>query len=571
MKSICEVKNILRQLNHLVQHQVLCSSSVVVKLFFLLLTSCSAQTMPSILMDEKVIETHYLPDFSYAGYKNGTVLLPDRGTIFYAIDYGVIANDGLDDSKALKKAIEQLNDVAGAVILKLPPGKIILSDIIYLERSDFILRGAGSHEKGTLLYFPRPLMYEPDPEPLRELREYLITFDKRQREKENNIDLPFSQYAWSGGFIWTQVPGERVKSYLEKYEQPLNVLANVVSGKRGDLTATIKNVNNLQVGDVVELQLFNKDGKNGKIIDVLYQNTQVSVGSHHYNFPLLPIVRQQLEIVEISDDLVTFNGPLTIDIDPSYQSHLVEWKHLENVGIEHLSIEFPMSPRVAHHVEVGFNAINLTRLYNSWVQDVVITNADSGILTEEIANVTIKDITTKGDHYAHYTVAMAGVHNVLAQRIIVENEAEHPLSFNTFSTKNVYKDCIVYKIPVLDQHSGANHQNLFDNTTVYINNKGLDSYGLFKGGGAGYWKPSHGAYSTFWNTNVILKQPELVTGSFLLDGMKDGPFARVIGTHGNIDVQVNYEPRSYINHTNQALTTVPSLYEYQLLQRTKTD
>ncbi len=34
-------------------------------------------------------------------------------------------------------------------------------------------------------------------EDLKELREYLIEFDKRQREKENNIDLPFSQFAWS--------------------------------------------------------------------------------------------------------------------------------------------------------------------------------------------------------------------------------------------------------------------------------------------------------------------------------------------------------------------------------------
>ncbi|NJM78453.1 MAG: hypothetical protein HC854_00250 [Flavobacterium sp.] len=66
-----------------------------------------------------------------------------------------------------------------------------MSEIIYIERSNFVLKGMGSDENGTELYFPRPMMYLKDPEPLVELREYLIELDKRQREKENNIDLPF--------------------------------------------------------------------------------------------------------------------------------------------------------------------------------------------------------------------------------------------------------------------------------------------------------------------------------------------------------------------------------------------
>jgi hypothetical protein len=548
-------------------HRFVFIKCAIIIFISLKLNSCSAQDLPEILVNKEVIENNYLPDFSYAGFKNGEQEIPTDGKIYAATDYGVIANDGLDDSKALIRAISKLRSVKGTVILKLPVGKIILSDIIYIERSDFILRGSGSGKYGTQLYFPRPLMYVPDPEPLKELREYLLEFDKRQREKKNNIDLAFSQYAWSGGFIWTQVSGERVKSYLEKYERPVNVLAKVTSGKRGDFTVTVKNNSSLKVGDVTELQLFNKDGKEGKIVEELYKNTDVKVGTHHLNFPELPIVRQQLEITSIDGNQVTFKTPLTISIDPSYKAQIVEWKHLENVGIEHLAIEFPMTPRVAHHVEAGFNAINLTRLYNSWVQDVVITNADSGILTEEIANVTIKNITTKGDHYAHYTVAMAGVHNVLAENIKVKNKAEHPLSFNTFSTKNVYKNCEVFVDPVLDQHSGANHQNLFDNIKVYVDSQGENSYPLFAGGGAGYWKPSHGAYSTFWNINVKFLNPEQFPKSFTLNGMKDGPFARVIGVHGNHNIKIEYGPDAYINLTNVSLEKAPSLYEYQLSRR----
>src|SRR5690606_12990270 len=153
-------------------------------------------------------------------------------------------------------------------------------------------------------------------------------------------------------------------------------------------------------------------------------------------------------------------------IKPSYEAQMVTWNYLEEVGIEHFRITFPDTPRVAHHVEQGYNGIFLTRIFNSWVQDVVIHNAESGILTEEIANVTIKDIVTEGTNMAHYTVAMAAVHNVLVNNLKVYNNAVHPLSFNTFSTKNVYQNCEVFVNPVLDQHSGANHQNLFDNIMV---------------------------------------------------------------------------------------------------------
>jgi len=530
--------------------------------------SCKSQELPEILSNKQVMQKEYLPDFSYAGYMNGLESIPvGNGKIIDATDYGVRADDGLDDSKALIAAIAAIKNMEGSIILQLPAGKLILSDIIYIERSNFTLRGAGSGQNGTELYFPRPLMYAQDPDQLQELREYLVEFDKRQREKENNIDLAFSQYAWSGGFIWTQVPGERVKSYSGKYDREEKVMAYVESGERGATSFTVKEASQLEIGAVLELQLFNKDGENGKIITELYQGADVKVGSHHWMFPDLPIVRQQVQVVAVHGNRVTINTPLTIAIDPAYKARLIEWKHLENVGIENIRINFPMTPRIAHHVEQGFNAICLTRLYNSWVKNVVINNADSGILTEEIANVTIQDITTTGDHYAHYTVAMAGVHNVLAENISVKNKAEHPLSFNTFSTKNVYKNCEVFVDPVLDQHSGANHQNLFDHTTVHINAAGIKEYPLFAGGGAGYWKPSHGAYSTFWNTKVILENESDKPEYLLLNGMTDGPRARVIGVSGNSNFTVEYGPDAYIHGVNKELIRIPSLYDFQLSQR----
>ncbi|GIQ61093.1 hypothetical protein Flavo103_42280 [Flavobacterium collinsii] len=526
-----------------------------------------SQQAPKILNDSK---NNYLPDFSYAGYHFGESQIPETsGKVINATDYGVKANDGLDDSKALLKAIEAANDVQGNVILQLPAGRIIVSAVLYLERSNFILRGMGSGEKGTEIYCPRPMMYFKDPESLAELREYLTTFDKRQREPENNIDLPFSQYAWSGGIIWTQIPKERVKSYLDKYEPTPNPLAKVNSGTIGEHTISVSEVKGIKVGDILELQLFNKDGENGEIIKDLYQGAPVKPGSHHWKFPKLPIVRQQVEITKISGSKITIKTPLTITIKPSYQAQLVEWKHLSEVGIEQLHFTFPDIPRVAHHVEPGNNALFLTRLFNSWVKDVVITNADSGILAEEIANVTIQDIVTDGPHLSHYTVTLGGVHNVLVRNLKIYNKAVHPLSFNTFATKNVYQNCEIFTDALLDQHSGANHQNLFDQITVHLQTDKNNSYYLFGGGGADYWKPSHAPFSTFWNLNVKVENPTEITKPILLYGMKDGPFARIIGVNGNAKFEVKYEPDAYVEFLNTPMSKIPSLYDYQLQRRVK--
>ncbi len=543
---------------------------LILQILFSTVTIVHSQDLPDILDDTKVKDAYFLPDYSFAGYHNGLKNIPDpAGKIVNALDYGVISNDGLDDSKALILAIKEASKFSGKVILKLPPGRLIISDIIYLERSNFVIRGAGTDKSGTELYFPRPLMYCKDPIELKELRAYLIELNKRQREKEKNIDLPFSQYAWSGGFIWTKATNTRVKSYLPKYNKPYNVLAKIVSGKRGEFVLQTSKIFDLKIGDVVELQLFNKKGAHGEMISDLYPDAELKVGSHHWNFPDLPLVKQQVEILKIQGNFITINAPITIDIKPSYSAQLVEWTHLKEVGIENFKITFPNSPRIAHHVEQGFNAIYLTRIYNGWVKNIEIENADSGILTEEIANVTMSNIKTKGKHYAHYTVMMQGTYNVLAERISVCNKAEHPLSFNTFSTKSVYSNCEILVDPILDQHSGANHQNLFDNIRVLVNPKTNTSYPLFAGGGAGYWKPSHGAFSTFWNIDVQFPDDFDPRLPINLDGMKDGPHARLIGIKANKKITVSYEPKAYLDRINQDVRKAPSLYQFQLQKRLK--
>ncbi|UII23192.1 glycoside hydrolase family 55 protein [Fulvivirga ligni] len=541
--------------------------------YFYILILCTWTTIvlgqqPAILADKKVAKENYLPDFSYAGYESGltTDFQLDKPTQLHIEDFGAKPNDNLDDTKAIQKAMAKAHEVEGPVEVIFPAGEFILSEVLFITRSNIVLTGDGSGDDGTVIYCPRPMSYMADPEPLKELREYLVKLDKRQKEPQNNIDLPFSQYAWSGGMIWTYAPGERIKTYLPEYNLKATVLAHLESGKMGALTATVDDASELKKGDVVQVEWFNKGGEKGALLDQLYKREEVKIGSHHWEYPDEPLVKQQLRIVNIKGNTIEFSGPLLLDINKEWAPQITAWKHLEHVGVQHLQFKFPMAPNIAHHVEEGYNAIYLTRLFDGWVNDVVIKNADSGILTEESASLTISNITTSGDKIAHYSVYIGGVHNVLVDHLKVYNEVRHALSFNTLATKNVYTHCEVFTAPVLDQHAGANHQNLFDDIVMDVDLGSKRSYPLFKGGGAGYWKPSHGAYSTFWNINLHFKNGHDSQDAVLLNGMDDGSYARLVGIHADLPVKIEYGPDAYIELTNKQ-PEILSLYQYQLEKR----
>jgi hypothetical protein len=507
----------------------------------------------------------YIPDYSYAGYKNGEVQLPEpTGTVFNVLDYGAKPDDALDDTQAVFKALAAANNHQGPVILKFPAGRFILSDIIYIERSDFALKGEG---KDTTLYYPFPLSTLPTPAAFKELDEYLIKFDKRQREKQNNVDMPFSLYAWSGGFIWTQSPNARGKAYLEEYDDFPEPLTVVTKGAKDSLSITVEDSTEIAIGDVVKIEWYNKEGEFGSILDAMYGDRMrfAKLGSHHWNYPDRALVTQMVRITAKQGNELTLSSPLVMEARAQWQPSVVPWEHLQNVFISDLNIDFPNGIAMPHHVEAGFNAIYLMSLFDSYVNNVTINNADAGIISDDIANVTISDVTTKGEHDAHYTVHMGSVFNVLNEHIRVKNTAVHPLSFNTYAVKSVYKDSVVFSMARLDQHSGANHHNLFDNITAHIQlDSTQDSFKVFDGGGAGYWKPSHGRHSTMYNINVQVEGGK--PGSITFNGPSDGVELNMIGVHSNREFEVDYGVDTYFEQIGQ-IPLVPSLYDYQLEQR----
>lgn len=515
-------------------------------------------------------EMSELPDFSYAGYEFGLGTIPNAsGTIINASSFGVIADDGLDDSAAMLKALAAAHAAEGPVTLKLPEGRIVVSVILPITRSDIVLRGAGSGDDGTEIHFPRPLSDIDKSSRMDELRTYLKKYEKRQREPKRNIDELFSEYSWTGGFIWIQKPETRAASYLEEYDPPIKKLADIVSGARGERFVEVASTDSLKVGDALQIHWFNRDGESGALLREMYGDTDLAIGSHHWTFPDRPLVRQTTRITAIHGNRVEIGDPLLHNISDAVPAQFSDWQHLEQVGLEDFSISFPDSPYFGHHLERGYNGIYVTSVIDGWVRDVRFRNADSGILSYNSANLTIENIRSEGDRPAHYAVHLGNVHNVLVSDIVVENPVIHSLTFNTQSTKSVYRNAVVFNASVLDQHAGANHQNLFDNVTLYVNadrRNGRPFYAVWDGSGAGYWQPGHGRYNTTWNLNVIVESGADREETVMLDGLAEGPEAFIVGVQGNRDFQVDYRPAPKVLSVNEA-PPVPSLYDWQLAKR----
>ena len=51
------------------------------------------------------------------------------------------------------------------------------------------------------------------------------------------------------------------------------------------------------------------------------------------------------------------------------------------------------------------------------------------------------------------------------------------------------------------------------------------------------------------------------------EGLEEGPDARVVGVSGNRPFEVDYRPSPYLEMINREVLGAPSLYEWQLAQR----
>jgi hypothetical protein len=502
----------------------------------------TARWMPEILDQDDV----YLPDFSYAGYRWGEETLPELRPTMSVIDFGATPDDGNDDTEAIRGALAAAMEVEGPVVLHFPAGRYILSDVLFIERGDLVLQGDGSGSSGTVLHFTVPLEDLPFEPVIKTLNDYLRANDKKQDGEW------FSPFSWTGGLIWTRLPG---RSFEE--------ITPVLAGLRGEHSFEVANGSGITPGATIRLNWYNRDGDDSSLLHHIYEMSGFPFGERLWEKPYQSLITQDVTVLSVSGNRVTVKEPLLHDLRPEWFSSVSVGNYLENVGIEHLRVEMPDIPFGGHHLEAGWNAFYLTDLLHSWMRNVSIHNADSGILSDRMSFVTLEGIHTTG-RTNHYSIHLGAVQHVLVRNFRSEPDSYHPISFNTGSRASVFTDGTVLR-PMLDQHRGLNHQNLFDNITAIEDRPESDD--LMRHGGAGYWGPVHGAFNTFWNVRAVFTHPEMLRGPVRTRPIRNGGSARIIGLGGTTPLELRYTPEPYTEGLNRPGIAVSSLYRYQLERR----
>jgi hypothetical protein len=485
----------------------------------------------------------YLPDFSYAGYRRGEAQLPE-GVVTQAIaDFRALPDDGQDDTAAFRRALTDLSKASGTVVLSLAPGRYVLSDVLFVERSDFVLRGAGSGQGGTVLELRRPLDELPRAPVISELEGYL-------RKNNKLVDgKPFSAFSWTGGLVWTRLPGKR----------PTEAGGSAMEGRRGERALRISGAAPA-LGSLIEVRWFNRFGATSPVLGHVFGLSGPIAGERLAEAQRV-FTSQLLTVARSEGDTVWFEEPLRHDVRPDWGA---VWApappRLTGVGFEHFRIELPDVSYAGHHLERGYNALYLTGLRDGFVRDVAIHNADSAILSDDCERLTLSQIKLTG-RAGHYGIHLGDVESVLVRDFTLEASFEHSLSFNTGSRGSVFSRGTV-RSPRLDQHRGRNHQNLFD--AIVGIDEGSTSR-LFEHGGADYWGPAHGAFNTFWNVSLDVKGAAS-SQPLRLSGVRDAGPARLVGIHANVPVHIDY-PGAYQEGIGRSGIAVPSLYDEQLAER----
>jgi hypothetical protein len=383
-----------------------------------------------------------LPDFSYAGYAQGELTLPKVPVETNVTKFGAVGDGLTDDTAAFQAAIDATD--RGAIFI--PQGTFRIEGQLTINKSLILLRGEGPDK--TILDFPNSL---------------------------TDLFGPAQQWSWNGGLI------EVIQT------ESASTLSTISGGaQRGDISLLVDDTEHLVGSEMVVLHLT--DDSNGTLGRHLYAD-QAEGGDCSYLQPITLSIPMRIESVR--ENAVHFTQPFRLDIRPEWNPVLKSYPNVDNVGFESFRIRFPETEYAGHLNEPGYNGIFMKGgVINSWVSDLVIENADNGILTDQLSKwLTVDGVVFEG-RYGHHGLNIAHTADSLFKNLHYSSEWRHYLTVDHRSNGNVFKKITSDGFQIsLDHHRDSPFENLFT---------ALDSdANLFNGGSdcAGY---PGGARNTVW-------------------------------------------------------------------------
>lgn len=400
-----------------------------------------------------------LPDYSYAGYQRGEKPLPSRTPDVSVKDYGGVGDGVADDTAAIQKAV----DANPGKTIRLPAGRYRLSDAVRIKSSGTVLQGEGSDR--TVLFAPVPLQ---------KIHPLPVTYP----------DTGGTAYAYSGGFI--AVAGST--GYFANEAQPVTAPA-----ARGATALQLASGHPFKAGD--EIVVIAREDPGQTLLRYLYRDDSSDISKAGTDWTFRHVTR----VKSVEGAAVNLERPLRIELRDAWKPEVRAFKpRLEEVGIEHLAFEFPDKPYLGHFTEMGFNAIQMNGVAHSWVREVRIRNADSGVLLGGSVFCTVTGIVIEAKRRASNPLNATGHHGIsltsldcLCTDFEFKTQFIHDLTVSNGSVGNVFSRG---KGPdmSLDHHKLAPYENLFSNLDLgkgerVFSSGGREKIGRHAGAGNTYW------------------------------------------------------------------------------------
>jgi hypothetical protein len=482
-----------------------------------------------------------LPDFSFAGYHAGSVPVPDVPVTASVRDFGAKGDGESDDSESFLQAIAEVR--RGAILI--PAGRYKITRVLRIKKSHLVLRGEGPEK--TILFFPRPLADIAPPSGIPNVKQGEWSF-----------------WSWSGGVIWVEGDDKTQDVAGDREQNAAFKLADVtMPAKRGDYELCLSDVGSIEAGQMVRLVQYDDAGQS--LTRWLYGGIfNDDKGILEYTHGVL--INWAVKVKELKGKRVILERPLRVDVKPDWRPEVLAFKpSIEEVGVENLAIEFPNVPYPGHWKEPGYNGIHLGACSNSWIRNVVISDADSGIyLYHYTRHCTVENVRfinkwrvcrIPGCHTGHHGIEANG-QDCLVRRFNFETTFFHDITLDKLSNGNVFSEGSGWDIN-FDHHQMAPHENLFTEIDTGWSTR------LWKSGGT----HRAGVRETFWN--IRTKFPVSYWPQLNLVGVGPARQAHIKDFEEDTlnAISPGYCRDDWIEPANPALMTPRNLYQAQLEYR----
>jgi hypothetical protein len=503
--------------------RLLCKDCVYLALFFSFFT-ISVNAQISSHQIDSLESKHVIPNFSYAGYRNGEFALPRPNyKVFNVIDFGAIPNDTLSDKLAIEKAIE-VAEKNGSGIVFFPAGRFLVNEdvdtktTIRVNNSKIILRGSGSGLGGTELFMKNTLL----PRNVNEMWSTPPMFE-------------FGRYQVS------KLIGTISKNAFE-----------------GSNQITVTNANKFKVSDWIQLSL------NAKDTNLLREE----IGNHSINpnwHAILDkegmIIREYHQVKSIKGNIITLNSPIGYNIANSQQWKVYLYQPNQEIGVENIAFVGNFTHPFVHHRswqdDSGWNLFHFNGVVNSWIKDCRFTNVSIGVMVRNSAQVSVLNCILSGNG-THEAIQANRSTNVLIGKCVDSAGMFHSIGVDGYTMNTVIWRCRYLPTTSFESHSYQPRNTLLDNVEGGL----LPNHA----GGAEENHPNHLKGLVFWNYKRTDTQKELI--DFWPDnqiyGGRISPMV-IVGLHGKPTKFIEGQYKLLV--ANGTVVKPQSLYAYQLHKR----